>query len=78
MSKPQEKPGIHDRLHIALADITDEWLVTKDKTINDAIGEAFIFMEHLRVNFELATCQGIRDRQEKAARMQQGARHEHE
>ncbi len=63
------------RLYEILTAATEQWMADNGRSIYDALGEAHIFAEHLRVTFELDLCNAIRARLDKAARMAQGKGH---
>jgi hypothetical protein len=65
------------RLYETLARDTFAWMDEHKTTINDAYSEALMFVETLRIHFEIAVASQIRADRDKAARMRQGEGHEH-
>jgi hypothetical protein len=66
-----------DRLYEILARDTFAWMDEHKVSINTAYSEALMFVETLRIHFEIAVASQIKADMLKAARMRQGEGHEH-
>jgi hypothetical protein len=65
------------RLYEILARDTFAWMNEHQVSINDAYAEALMFVETLRIHFEIAVASQVRADMNKAERMRQG-RYDHE
>ncbi len=65
------------RLYEILARDTFAWMNEHKATINDAYSEALMFVETLRIHFEIAVASQVKADMLKAARMRQGEGHDH-